>query len=92
MEIVSSKQNTTCVYYQAQVVRPQVWFFVAVLRSFDHVAFDRTYDVPESIFEFFVPEAMEEYFLEIMASLRQQGIVCTFNKLPNRLLDPTQQI
>jgi hypothetical protein len=81
-----------CSYYQAHVVRAQVWFFVAILRSFDHVSVDRTLDVKNSVFEFFVPEAMEPYFLEIMASLKSEGIVHDINKLPNRLLDPAQEV
>lgn len=81
-----------CLYYQAHIVRPQVWFFVAILRSFDHVAFDRTYNVAESVFEFFVPAAMEPYFLEIMDFLHKEGVVNTLTKMPNRLFDASQQV
>jgi hypothetical protein len=81
-----------CVYYQAQVVRPQVWFFVAILRSFDHVVFDRTHNVADSVFEFFVPAKMEPSFLEIMRVLQKEGVVLTFDKVPNRLLAPDQDV
>lgn len=89
---VTQDADAICVYYQARVVRSQAWFFVAVLRSFDHVAFDRTYDVSESVFEFFVPEAMEPYFIEIMSSLQAHGVVDELHKLSNRLADLTQQV
>lgn len=51
-----------CSYYQAHIKRPYCWFLVAVLRSFEHVAFDRTIDKNNSIFEFFVPHDTEKYF------------------------------
>jgi hypothetical protein len=93
-ELISSPiaDPAYCSYYQAHVVRSQVWFFVAILRSFDHVSFDRTLDVKNSVFEFFVPAAMEPYFLEIMASLKNEGVVHDITKLPNRLLDATQEV
>jgi|GEM_PF-306551 len=79
-------------YYQAYVPRQHVWFFVAILRSFDHVAFDRTYDVANSIFEFFVPAAMEPYFLEIVEALSKEGVVQDLQKKPNRLFDSVEQV
>lgn len=77
-----------CVYYQAHVVPEQCWFFVAVLRSFEHICFDRTYDVHKSIFEFFVPEDVETDFLELMKYFKQEHIIADLTKYPNRLLDP----
>lgn len=75
------------VYYQAQVQREYVWFLTAVLRSFEHLAFDRTLDVKNSIFEFFVSPECEQYFLELFNYFKEQGIVIYFEKLPNRLID-----
>ncbi len=80
-----------CQYYQAQVLPTKCWFFVGVLRSFEHVCFDRTLDKEKSIFEFFVPDDMQEVFLELMAYFTQEGIVTTLTRLPNRLLDPAQK-
>lgn len=77
-----------CSYYQAHVVEKDCWFLVAVMRSFEHLAFDRTYDRATSTFEFFVPQECEEIFLEVMAYFKQEGIITTLEKLPNRLLDP----
>jgi len=86
-----NEQNALyCHYYQAHVMRDQAWFFVAVVRSYEHVMFDRTFDVHESIFEFFVPKDMEKPFLEIMSILQEQGIISDVHRLDNRLLDPTQ--
>jgi hypothetical protein len=71
-------------YYQAKVKREYCWFFVAGLRSFEHLAFDRTMDVNESIFEFFVSPEMEEIFLEIMRYFEAKEIVIWFCRAPNR--------
>jgi hypothetical protein len=75
-----------CSYYQAHVERSRSLFLVAVLRSYEHVSFDRTLDVPNSIFEFYVPEDQESHFLCIMSSLEQEGIIKSLTKLPNRLI------
>ncbi len=77
-----------CLYYQAQVEKKDCWFFVATLRSFEHLCFDRTYDKETSIFEFFVPEDQDTRFREIMAYYMEEDIVTDFIALPNRLLDP----
>jgi hypothetical protein len=73
-----------CCYYQAHIQREKVWFFVAVLRSQEHIAFDRTYDVATSCFEFFVPPLQEELFLKVFAWFEDEGIVKNLVKLPNR--------
>lgn len=78
-----------CIYYQAYVQEKNCWFLVATLRSFEHLAFDRTFDKSRSIFEFFVPSNNEPYFLEIMNYFVKNGIVSNLEKLPNRLLDDT---
>ncbi len=77
-----------CIYYQAHVRKYDCWFFVAALRSFEHMAFDRTLVVEENIFEFFVAPSMEPLFLEVMAYFEQAGMVTELQKLPNRLADP----
>jgi len=83
-----AKNNQLCVYYQGQVLRSESWFVVAVLKSWEHVVFDRTVDVERSIFEFFVPAAMEPEFLAVMLQLTTQGLVSNLHKLENRLADP----
>ena len=40
-------------YFQAQVNKKETWFLAATLRSFEHLAFDRTVDKQAGIFEFF---------------------------------------
>jgi len=73
-----------CYYYKARVEVAKSWYFVAVLRSFEHIAFDRTFDVGNSIFEFFVPADMEPYFVEVMRYFQDQGLITDFQQLPNR--------
>lgn len=81
-----------CTYYQALVKRQETWFFTAVLRSYEHLTFDRTLNAEEGLFEFFVPPSGESQFEELMAEFAQRGIVSHVVKLPNRLADPSAQV
>jgi len=83
----SEKRLLCCAYYQAQVDRTLSWFVVAVLKSYEHMSFDRTIDVESSTFEFFVPESTEQYFISLMDYFATQGLVKNLQKLPNRLCD-----
>ena len=74
-----------CLYYQAQVERRRCWFLVAILRSFEHMCFDRTVDKQNSIFEFFVPADMQSTFLSVMRYFENEGIVSNLTEKPNRL-------
>lgn len=81
-----------CAYYQAHVVREQCWFVTAALKSYEHIAFDRTIDTASSLFEFFVAPSTEKYFLEIMGYFQEEGLVSGLVKLPNRLIDSLEQV
>lgn len=81
-----------CSYFQAQVVEKECWFLVAVMRSFEHLSFDRTCDKTASIFEFFVPPLLEKPFLEVMDYFMKEGVITSFERLPNRLKDPLAPI
>ncbi len=74
-----------CSYYQAYVQKSTCLFFVGVIRSLEHVAFDRTLEKETSLFEFFVPADMEPYFLSIMHYFQKHNIITDLKKLPNRL-------
>ena len=76
-----------CCYYQARIRKRDTWFLVAVLRSFEHMAFDRTLNKAEGIFEFFVPVAHEPVFLELMRYFQDEQIATDLIKLPNRLVE-----
>jgi len=76
-----------CHYYQAHVPRHHCWFLTSTLRSYEHMAFDRTLDKEQSIFEFFVPESMEPLFLTIMGRFEKEGVVHDLKKLPNRFAE-----
>lgn len=73
-----------CLYYQASINKSLTWFFVATFRSFEHIGFDRTYDVEQGIFEFFVPEDLQYDFLFIMKNYEGMKIVSNLKQLPNR--------
>lgn len=81
-----------CAYYQADLQRERCGFLVSVLRSFEHLAFDRTLDRETSRFEFFVPEDLETQFLELMDYFKKEGIVLQLEKLPNRLSRPGEVV
>lgn len=72
-----------CNYYQARVKQRDCWFLVAAIREFEHLAFDRTLDKKESIFEFFVPIAMEERFHHLMNYFIKEEIVSDLQSKPN---------
>lgn len=74
-----------CHYYQATITREECWYFVGILRSFEYICFDRTFDVQASIFEFFVPESQQQEFCALMNYFQKQGIVTQFKQFPNRL-------
>lgn len=77
-----------CSYYQARVNKKDTWFLVATLRSFEHLVFDRTLDKEKCIIEFFVPQELEHYFVELLDYFKKELIVFEYAKMENRLLDP----
>lgn len=79
-------------YYQAQVDPAHGWFFVGALRSFEHLAFDRTLDVSTSTFEFFVPQDNEVFFLDLMNYFIRENIISDLKKLPNRLINDDEEV
>ena len=81
-----------CSYYQAQVQRELCWFFTAALRSYEHLAFDRTLDPVTSLFEFFVAPGREKQFLQIIDYFEKQGLITNFVQLPNRLQGLNQEV
>lgn len=73
-----------CVYYQAWVKPAECWFLTAILRSYEHLAFDRTIDVENSIFEFFVPETMVPFFEKLMQEFQARGVIAHLQRKENR--------
>lgn len=73
------------IYYQATIEKKQCWYFVAVLRSFEHLSFDRTIDKQKNIFEIFTTEEFEPFLLEIIEFFIKENILSNLNRLPNRL-------
>ena len=84
--------HSYCLYYQAIVSRPDAWFVVATLKTFDHLVLDRTIDVAKSLFEFFVPHQQNKQFLEVMRSFEARGMVTNLCQLPNRLREMSQKV
>ncbi len=76
-----------CSYYVGHIKREKVWLLTAMLRGSEHVVFDRTIDVKESLFEFFVPVDMEHIFLELTDFFKKEGLLLSLTKKENRLLN-----
>jgi len=74
-----------CDYFQACIPQSRVWFVTAVLRSCEHVAFDRTIDAQKSIFEFFVAPDSRETFVALMSFFQAHALINNLVELPNRL-------
>ena len=72
-------------YYQAEVERSKCWIVSATLRYHEHIAFDRAFNVEESVFEFFVAPDFEGDFLRVMLVLEKAGMIFNLKKLPNRI-------
>lgn len=72
-------------YFQATVHRELSWYVVAVLKSFEHLCFDRTYDADASCFEFFVAPDMADQFLKLMEYFKDEHLVADLQELPNRV-------
>jgi len=81
-----------CLYYQAHVKKERCWFLVGILRSFEHLAFDRTIDKKNSTFEFYVPQNMKKYFEELMNYFLKEGVITYFEPMENRLIQPGQEV
>lgn len=73
-----------CLYYQAHVPVKSCGIFVALMRSIEHVAFDRTCDIQTSTFEFFVPNDQRELFMQFMNFCEEKKIIEQLRELPNR--------
>ena len=86
------QQEQFCQYYQAYVDRAQCWFVVSTLKQLEHVVFDRTIDAASNLFEFFVPAATEDIFLQVIDRFVQEGLVRDLKKMQNRLQDPDQEV
>jgi hypothetical protein len=89
---MESNQQLYCHYYQANVQKELCWFVTAILKSYEHVAFDRTINTAESKFEFFVAPATEQYFLELMSYFQAEGLISNLSKQTNRLSQPSEQV
>jgi hypothetical protein len=75
-----------CTYYQAYIERAKVVEIIGILKSFDHICFDRSIDPATSLFEFFVPKDQEPIFLALMNYFTKQRTVHGLKELPNRLM------
>ena len=79
-------ENLFSLYFQAHVKKELCWMVSSTLKYVDHVAFDRTLDKDESLFEFFVSPDCEDDFLDMMDKLAKRGVILTLKKMPNRLI------
>ena len=78
--------NNYCLYYVAKTDRARGWLLSSTVRGTEHVCFDRCIDKQNAIFEFFVPEKMEQHFLQLMEYLKKEKVVFSLEQKENRLL------
>ena len=92
MKNLTIDQPKNYLYYTANIDRHQSYYFVAIIKAFDNMVFDRTIDVEQSLFEFFVAPAYEQLFLDVMARFAKEGLVANLQQSENRLIDPEQTV
>jgi hypothetical protein len=73
-----------CLYFQSRVKKEKVWFLTSVLRSCEHLVLDRTIDLENSIFEFFVPSDFRDEFISLMEFFEEKKIISDLSEIPNR--------
>lgn len=81
-----------CTYYRARVEQRAALYLVAVLKSVDHLCFDRSYEDKGDQFEFFVPRDMEQEFEMVISFFEKTGEITEFRKLPNRLASAAELV
>lgn len=74
-----------CEYYQGTLRRDKTWFVVGCLRNQDNLVFERALEKQENLFEFFVPPAYEQDFLDLMGFFSRKGYLLSLEKKPNRI-------
>ena len=89
---VNSEEKKYSYYFQALVKKSECGFLVAALRSLENVAFARTLDKTQSLFEFFVPPGTRNQFLVFISYFEKKEIVTNLVEKPNRLLDPLEKL
>ena len=82
-----NKTEQVGLYYQAVVPAETCWFFTAILRSQEHLCFDRAIDKTRSIVEFFVPVSNQQEFESFLGDLERHALVHSLKQLPNRFAD-----
>lgn len=78
-------QEQWSIYYIVFVIPEKMWFFSALLKSMEHMAFDRTLDPALGQVELFIaPDAVHdiEAFLH---NMRFRGVVTAYSVGTNRL-------
>ena len=81
-----------CLYYRAKIKKELCWLVTSTLRYSEHLAFDRCYDKENSVFEFFVAPDFKNVFLSVMAKFEKHGISSDLEQMPNRLMDPNEEV
>jgi hypothetical protein len=80
-----------CFYYQARIKRSHIGFITAVIKSFEHLCFDRTVckeDEDIQVLEFFVPQDNNDTFCDIFNYFVSCECLLSYEQHSNRLKDP----
>ena len=82
-------EKNYCLYYVARIEKKRAWLLASIVRGTEHVSFDRALHKSEredetTLFEFFVPKAMESVFSDLIDYLKKEGMVLSIEKQDNR--------
>lgn len=73
-------------YFNAKIERSKCHIVSSTFQFVEHVAFYRTIDIENSIFEFFVAPDVVDVFLDVMRALEEIDVVHWCKEMPNRLI------
>lgn len=72
-------------YFVAKILREKIWLTSGLIRNQGHIAFERSLDAKENLFEFFVPKAFKQDFINFASYMKEQGLFIFFEEKENRL-------
>lgn len=72
-------------YFVAKLNRSTIWFVSGCIRNQGRLAFERSLDPKNDLFEFFVTPAYEQEFVAFAELMLSKGHFIFYHQQPNRL-------
>ena len=73
------------IYFQAKVERSKAYVVSSTFQFVEHVAFYRTFNVEDQIWEFFVAPDLVDVFLDVIEKLKKNNVIDWCEEKNNRL-------